>query len=45
MAEGVLRQGIIGVLAQGATFRASSVRAYVSFLRYYLGTVVGVYLR
>lgn len=45
IAEGVLRQGIIGVLAQGATFRATSIGAYIAFMRYYVGTVIGVYLR
>lgn len=45
VAEGVLRQGIVGVLAQGATFRASSVRAWAGFMRYYIATVLGVYLR
>jgi len=44
-AHGVLRQGIVGVFAQGATFRGTSLRAIVSFLRYYIATVVGVYLR
>lgn len=44
-AHGVLRQGVVGVLAQGATFRASSVRGWLGFYRYYLGTVLGVYLR
>lgn len=45
IAEGVLRQGIVGVLAQGATFRATSIGAYLAFMRYYVGTVIGVYLR
>jgi cholesterol oxidase len=44
-AHGILRQGIVGVLAQGATFRGTSVRAFVGFFRYYLGTLAGVYLR
>lgn len=45
LAHGTLRQGIIGVLAQGATFRATSVGAWLGFFRYYLGTVLGVYFR
>ncbi len=45
VAHGVLRQGVVGVLAQGATFRATSVRGLLGFFRYYLGTVLGVYLR
>jgi cholesterol oxidase len=44
-AHGVLRQGVVGVLAQGATFRASSVRGWIGFFRYYLGTILGVYGR
>lgn len=48
-AHGVLRQGLVGVLAQAATLRASGgwfgVRALLSFFRYYLATMAGVYLR
>lgn len=49
VAEGVLRQGVIGVLAQLATFRGSGrwggLRAIWDFMRYYNGTVAGVYFR
>jgi cholesterol oxidase len=48
-AHGLLRQGLVSVLAQGATFRGSGrwggVAAIVAFFRYYLGTIAGVYLR
>lgn len=44
LAHGWLRQGLVGVLAQGATFRATSLRALLGFFRYYLGTVLRVYL-
>ena len=49
VAHGVLVQGPVGVLAQGATFRGSGrwygLRALIGFFRYYLGTLAGVYLR
>ncbi len=48
-AHGVLRQGIVSVLAQGATFRGSGewlgLKAILGFFRYYLGALAGVYLR
>jgi cholesterol oxidase len=48
-AHGILRQGLVGVLAQGATLRASGawwgLAALAGFFRYYLGTMAGVYLR
>lgn len=49
VAHGVLRQGLVSVLAQGATFRGTGgwlgLRPVVAFFRYYLGTLAGVYLR